>query len=131
VQALIELANVQIALADAAGARTMLREIDAIVRRRPALGVLIPEVGDLRVRVSAVRTNSPGFTALTNAEMRLLPLLATHLPFPGIAQQLFLSKHTIKTQAISIYRKLGVTSRGEAVARAREFGLLDEHPLSP
>jgi LuxR family maltose regulon positive regulatory protein len=81
--------------------------------------------------VSAVRTNSPGFTALTNAEMRLLPLLATHLPFPGIAQQLFLSKHTIKTQAISIYRKLGVTSRGEAVARAREFGLLDEHPLSP
>jgi LuxR family transcriptional regulator, maltose regulon positive regulatory protein len=58
--------------------------------------------------------------------MRLLPLLPTHLSLPEIGERLFLSRHTIKTQAISIYHKLDVSSRGEAVARAREIGLLDE-----
>ena len=58
--------------------------------------------------------------------MRLLPLLPTHLSLPEIGERLFLSRHTIKTQAISIYHKLDVSSRGDAVARAREIGLLDE-----
>ena len=40
-------------------------------------------------------------------ELRLLPLLATHLSFPQIGEELFLSRNTIKSQAISIYRKLG------------------------
>ena len=65
-------------------------------------------------------------TTLTPAELRPLPLLPTHLSFPEIAARLFLSRHTIKTQAISIYRKLDTSSRGEAVARARDIGLLDE-----
>ena len=65
-------------------------------------------------------------TSLTPAELRLLPLLPTHLSFPEIAARLFVSRHTIKTQAISIYRKLDTSSRGEAVARARDIGLLDE-----
>jgi LuxR family transcriptional regulator, maltose regulon positive regulatory protein len=38
---------------------------------------------------------------------------------------LFLSPHTIKSQAIAIYRKLGAASRSQAVTRARELGLLD------
>jgi LuxR family maltose regulon positive regulatory protein len=62
---------------------------------------------------------------LTPAELRLLPQLPTHLSFPEIGDRLFLSRHTIKSQAISIYHKLDVSSRGDAVARAREFGLLD------
>jgi LuxR family maltose regulon positive regulatory protein len=44
--------------------------------------------------------------------------------FPEVAAELFLSRHTVKSEAISIYRKLGVTSRAQAVARARELGLL-------
>jgi LuxR family maltose regulon positive regulatory protein len=44
---------------------------------------------------------------------------------PEIAGELFLSRNTIKSQAISIYRKLGATSRSRAVARARELGLLE------
>jgi LuxR family maltose regulon positive regulatory protein len=60
---------------------------------------------------------------LTRAELRLLPLLATHLSFREIAEQLFVSRNTIKTQAISVYRKLGVSSRSEAVAEAQRLGL--------
>ena len=62
---------------------------------------------------------------LIAAELRLLPLLATHLSFPEIATELFLSRHTVKSQATSIYRKLGATSRNQAVTRARELGLLE------
>ena len=61
---------------------------------------------------------------LTPAELRVLRLLPTHLSFREIGDQLFLSRHTVKTEAISTYRKLGVTSRSEAVARAGELGLL-------
>jgi LuxR family maltose regulon positive regulatory protein len=57
--------------------------------------------------------------------LRLLPLLSTHLSFPEIAGELFLSPHTIKSQARSIYRKLGASSRNQAVSRARELALLD------
>ena len=67
----------------------------------------------------------PGASALTAAELRLLPLLSTHLSFPEIAAELFLSRHTIKSQAISIYRKLGASSRSQAVTRSRELGLLE------
>jgi LuxR family maltose regulon positive regulatory protein len=42
-----------------------------------------------------------------------------------IAEHLFVSRNTVKSQAIAIYRKLAVSSRGGAVARARELGLLD------
>ena len=56
---------------------------------------------------------------------RLLPLLPTHLSFREIGERLFVSTNTVKTQAISIYRKLGASSRSEAVRRASEVGLLD------
>jgi DNA-binding CsgD family transcriptional regulator len=62
--------------------------------------------------------------ALTSAEFRLLPLLATNLSFPEIGKEFLLSRNTIKSQAMSIYRKLGATSRSEAVAVSRELGLL-------
>ena len=62
---------------------------------------------------------------MTAAELRLLPLLSTHLSAPEIAGELFLSPHTIKTQMRSTYRKLGVASRNQAVTRARELGLLE------
>jgi LuxR family maltose regulon positive regulatory protein len=61
---------------------------------------------------------------LTAAELRLLPLLTTHLSFREIATRLYVSRNTVKTQAISVYRKLGVSSRGEAIVRASELGLV-------
>ena len=92
----------------------------------PASGTLAGEAQALRARLSEERGSSaPGASALTGAELRLLPLLATHLSFPEIAGELFLSPNTIKSQAISIYRKLGASSRSQAVTRSRELGLLE------
>jgi LuxR family transcriptional regulator, maltose regulon positive regulatory protein len=62
--------------------------------------------------------------ALLAAELRLVPLLATHLSFREMGRQLYVSQHTVKTQALFIYRKLGVSSRGQAVQRMQKIGLL-------
>jgi LuxR family maltose regulon positive regulatory protein len=61
---------------------------------------------------------------LSPAELRLLHYLPTHLTFREIAEDSFVSANTVKTQARSIYRKLGVSSRAEAVACARTAGLV-------
>ena len=61
----------------------------------------------------------------------MLPLLQTHLSFREIGERQFVSRNTIKTQAISIYRKLGVSSRSGAIERAVEFGLIDGGAHSP
>jgi LuxR family transcriptional regulator, maltose regulon positive regulatory protein len=126
VQVRIELARVHLALADQAGARTLMREVDQLLRRRPGLGTLTTEAQALRTQLSKERSSTaPGASALTAAELRLLPLMSTHLSFPQIAQELFLAPSTIKTEALSIYRKLGASSRNQAIARSRELGLLE------
>jgi ATP/maltotriose-dependent transcriptional regulator MalT len=125
VQARIELARVHLALADLAGARMLMREVDDLLRRRPGLGTLAGEAGTLRAQLASQPGASiPGVPALTAAELRLRPMLSTHLSFPEIAAEMVLSRHTIKTQANAIYRKLGTSSRSQAVARSRELGLL-------
>jgi LuxR family transcriptional regulator, maltose regulon positive regulatory protein len=124
VQVRLELARAYLSLADRAGARTMVREADEIVRRRPDLGVLGGELDDVRRQIDSGPATPPGMSTLTTAELRLLPYLPTHLTFPEISERLFLSRHTIKTQAISIYRKLCVSSRSEAIQQARDLGLI-------
>ena len=64
-------------------------------------------------------------STLTSAELRLFPYLSTYLTLPEIGERLYLSRNTIKTQVVSIYRKLGVSSRREAVERAHDLGLID------
>jgi len=63
--------------------------------------------------------------SLTAAELRLLPLLATHLSLRAIGERLYISRNTVKSEAVSAYRKLGVSSRSEAVERAAELGLIE------
>jgi LuxR family maltose regulon positive regulatory protein len=126
VQARIELTRAHMALADLAGARTLMGEIDELLGHRPGLGTLVGEARALRLQLPKQRgPGAPGAPALTAAELRLLPLLVTHLSFPEIAGELFLSPNTIKTQAASLYRKLGASSRSQAVARSQELALLD------
>jgi LuxR family maltose regulon positive regulatory protein len=127
IQFRIELIRVHLALSDLAGARTLMREVDELLQRRPKMGILVGEAEALRARLS--RKRGPGDTGaftLTAAELRLLPLLTTHLSIPEIAAELFVSPNTAKTHAVSIYRKLGASTRTQAVTRARELGLLDE-----
>ena len=111
VQARIELAQVHLALADLAGARTLMREVDDLLRRRPGLGTLVGQARALRAQLSKLRgPNTLGASALTAAELRLLPVLATHLTFREIAEQMSLPRTTIKSQAMSIYGKLGAST---------------------
>jgi LuxR family maltose regulon positive regulatory protein len=66
----------------------------------------------------------PDGRILTDRERAVLPYLATHLKAVEIAADLYVSVNTVKTHLQAIYRKLGVTSRREAVDRARDLGLM-------
>jgi LuxR family maltose regulon positive regulatory protein len=124
VQARLELARAYMGMADAAGAATMVREIDALLRRQPKLGTLPAQADELRQSLHTMRAESPGASSLTAAELRLLPYLGTHLTFREVGARLYISHHTVKSHAMAIYRKLNVTSRNDAVERTRELGLL-------
>ena len=128
----LELVRAHLALGEAAAARTVLSETEGVIELRPDLGVLIADAQELRGRVAA--TDGPAGAwamSLTGAELRLLPYLATHLTFPEIASRLFISRNTVKTEAVSIYRKLTASSRSEAIDRAVEVGLLEASVLPP
>jgi LuxR family transcriptional regulator, maltose regulon positive regulatory protein len=119
VQARIELARAHLALADLPGAQTLMREVDELLRRRPGLGALAAEARALRAQLAGRRgAGRPGASALIRAELRLLPLLPSHLSFPEIGAERFLSPRTVKSQAFPMYRKLGVSTRSQAVTRA-------------
>ena len=124
VQARLELIRAYLALTDVAAAQTVFREVDDLLRWRPDLGILREQVTQLRSQLDHIGAVAVGTASLTIAERRLLPLLPTHHSFREIGQSLHLSQHTVKSQALSIYRKLGVSSRGEAIQCARTLGLL-------
>jgi len=123
VQALLEMTRSYITLADPEGAAAVLAQVHDILRQRPDLGVLPELAGQLQASLATANARAVGASSLTAAELRLLPLLATHLSYQEIGERLFVSKNTVKTQAYSAYRKLRVSSRSEAVVRTRELGL--------
>ena len=123
VQALLELARAYLTLSDATGARAVLGQARDVLPLPPALGILSSQVEELRSRLDTARAALPGSSSLSAAELRLLPLLSTHLSFREIGERLYISQNTVKTQAISVYRKVGVSSRSEAVQRLQEIGL--------
>ena len=100
-----------------------LEQAQGILQQRPDLGTLSAAADQLQSRLGQIVVAELGASSLTTAELRLLPLLPTHLSFPEIGDRLFISRHTVKSQVNSLYRKLGVSSRGEAVDRMAELGL--------
>jgi LuxR family maltose regulon positive regulatory protein len=126
IQTRLELARAHLALADVDGARTLLREADDVFHHRPDLGTLRAQARELRTALANAGSVDHGWAStLTAAELRLLPLLTTHLSFREIAERLYVSRNTVKSQAISVYRKLDASSRSEAIERAVELGLVD------
>jgi LuxR family maltose regulon positive regulatory protein len=126
VQTLLELARTYMALADVPGARVVLREARDIMRVRPDLGSLPHEADDVRSMLDTLQVGAIGASSLTTAELRLVPFLSTHLSYPEIGERLHVSRHTVKSHATSVYRKIGVSSRSEAVERVQAIGLLGE-----
>ena len=124
---LLELAHARLALGEVPAARELLADAGEIARRRPSLGAVRARADALAADLASLATAREGGwpAALTTAELRLLPLLTTHLTFREIGERLFISRNTVKTQAISIYRKLGASNRSEAITASAERGLLD------
>ncbi len=98
---------------------------DAGPRSRAVLlahdGTSTPHDERIAAACAAVPADAP---ALSEREMVVLALLPSLLNAPAMAEELIVSVNTVKTQIRSIYAKLGVSTRREAVARAHERGLL-------
>jgi LuxR family maltose regulon positive regulatory protein len=101
----------------------MLAEASRVLKLTPDAVVLETWIAETATSIEVVSASA--IRDLTPAELRLLQFLPTHLSFPQIAAQVFVSPNTVKTQAQGVYRKLGVSSRREAVEEARAAGLLD------
>ena len=93
--------------------------VDAVHRAARGETVLAPLVAQRLM----TRMTNPGPT-LTARETDVLKLVAAGEPNRAIAKTLFVSEATVKTHLIHINEKLGTSSRTEAVARAREQGIL-------
>ena len=124
-QARIALACAALQLHDRARADAMLDELRSHLSAWPGAVTPHRQLGRLEQRLRALTASSSGpVLPLTEAELRVLRLLPTNLRHHEIADRLFVSRNTVKTHAASIYRKLGVASRSDAVDRARQAGLL-------
>jgi LuxR family transcriptional regulator, maltose regulon positive regulatory protein len=120
----LQLAKIYRANGDATTAHHLLNEIDDVLSHRPDLGALIDEVDEFRqILTSSAPAGATG-APLSPAELRLLPYLQTHLTIREIGDRLFVSRNTANSEIRSIYRKLGVFSRSDAVQRAMAVGLL-------
>jgi LuxR family transcriptional regulator, maltose regulon positive regulatory protein len=120
----LQLAKIYRANGDATTAHHLLKEIDDVLSHRPDLGALVDEVDEFRqILTSSAPAGATG-APLSPAELRLLPYLQTHLTIREIGDRLFVSRNTANSEIRSIYRKLGVFSRSDAVQRAMAVGLL-------
>jgi LuxR family transcriptional regulator, maltose regulon positive regulatory protein len=126
IQARLMFARCALALGDEGSTRRRLDEIRELLRRAGNLDKFVPSEDEVGQQLLAAEHKVARDIRLTGAELRLIPLLATHLTFREIGEHLHLSQHTVKAEAISIYRKLGETSRSHAVERLRSMGLLPD-----
>ena len=122
---LLPLAQVRSALGDRAGARAVLAEARAILEPFPDAGIF-PELLERQER--KLRTHKPRDGSLdeelTERELGVLRLLVGELSAQQIAQSIYVAPSTVRTHIKSIYRKLGVSSRKEAVEEAHARGLI-------
>jgi LuxR family maltose regulon positive regulatory protein len=106
------------ALGRAVEATTRLEEAEALLAAHPDAGTLVDwHQETVQALRPAGRRRLPS-PELSDAERRILRLLATDLSLPEIGRELYLSTNTVKTHTRAIYRKLGVSSRAAAVKAA-------------
>ena len=126
-QANLALADASLRLGDHVAARMFLREAESLLEHHGDAVRYKQQVADLAQQLRAAKDVLPyGPSSLTTAELRVLHYLPTNLTHEEIAARLYVSRNTTKSHAASIYRKLGVASRSEAVEVARTAGLLPQ-----
>jgi len=121
---MLAIAPVRTALGDRAGSRVALAEARAILEAFPDAGIF-PELLERQEQKLRARKPREGQLdgELTERELDVLRLLGGDLSTRQVAQSLYVAPSTVRTQVKSIYRKLGVSSRGQALdeAHAREL----------
>jgi len=103
-------------------------------RQRTAHAALLAQILDLLAENRPTPRPAgprPPLEPLSNAEIRVLRYLPTHLTAPEIARELSVSTSTVKTHLRNLYAKLNAHGRTEAVESARAIGLLAPSARSP
>ncbi len=118
-------ARAALLLGDTALARQLVADAHQAMTPDLAATTLSASLSEVEELLRTDGASAAGAATLTPAELRVLAYLPSHLTFPQIGEHLFLSASTVKTHALSIYRKLGVGSRSDAVDRARRLGLVE------
>ena len=123
--ALLALAPIHAVRGDRAEARTMLAEARTILERYPDAGIF-PELLEREERKLRARKPRQGQLdgELTLRELDVLRLLGGESSVRQIAHHLYVAPSTVRTQVKSVYRKLGVSSRKDAVEEAHARGLI-------
>ncbi len=121
-------ARTAILLGEGALARTLCVEARSHMNRDLSGTVLTDLLADTEAMLRTIQSEGIAASTITAAELRVLQFLPSRLTFQQIGEHLFLSQTTVKTHAMSIYRKLGATSRDDAVNRALALGLVESPP---
>ena len=122
--ALLVSAPVHRALGAPAPARAMLEEARELLANCPDPGVLGARLVEVARTLTPAHRRIEGDSDLTERELEVLRYLAEGLSKREVGKELFLSFNTIHSHTKSIYQKLRVSSREDAIARARELGAL-------
>jgi LuxR family transcriptional regulator, maltose regulon positive regulatory protein len=126
-QSALILGRLLLDLGDEPAARLKAMEAGRYLAALLSEGLLREQHRQLMANLDAARARARSMdgASLTRAERRILNLLPTHLSLSEIAQDLVISRNTVKSQVAAIYRKLGVVNRTEAVRKGHELGLID------
>ncbi len=129
VWALLLVARIRCRRGRLADARATLDAACEELAALPEAGMLAALAGEIGRELQAASAGADGATVIetpSQAEFAVLKLLESDLSAPEIGKALFLSPNTIRTHTRVLYRKLGVKSRADAVARATSLGLLEQ-----
>jgi LuxR family maltose regulon positive regulatory protein len=122
--ALLQLARADQARGARRDARRRLEAARRILVVQREAGIVGALSADTEQRLVERRPGPQPGAKLTESELRVLRLYELGLSRPQVAAALFVTTNTVKTHSRAIYRKLGVTSRTDAVERGGELGLL-------
>ncbi|MGD0928219.1 MAG: LuxR C-terminal-related transcriptional regulator [Streptosporangiaceae bacterium] len=124
-EGMLRLAQVLLDLGQRAEARELTEEAQDVLAEFPeGVEVLQARLEGLRRQLAAPLRVAGRGSELTEREVAVLRLLRGTLSLREISVELYVSPNTVKTHAQAIYRKLGVSTRHDAVARGREAGVL-------
>jgi LuxR family maltose regulon positive regulatory protein len=126
-QAALALGRILLDLDDHPAARLKLAEAGRYLNRLLTEGVLREQHRRLAADLArhGGRPRVPSAMTLTAAELRVLDLLPTHMTLGEIADELRISRNTVKSHVAAVHRKLGAATRSEAVREGRNLGLIE------